>query len=163
MTRLADLDQVLNSADTWISKFLDIPVPTIAGITVDAFSQFMHALVILFRLSTLQEPGWDTDMVLSRANVLNILDKMTESIDRLPSVLDIVDTQGSRAGIFSKTSYLLRAIKTLFQKELGQGSSLGDQSSQEFDIDTTDFFVGLENEPWFWDVLGPMWNGQTDD
>ncbi|RYO85816.1 hypothetical protein DL766_003772 [Monosporascus sp. MC13-8B] len=116
--RLQDLDSVLDSAERWLAVFSEMPLCDWAGVSVDVFSQFTQCLVALFRLATLDEPGWDLEEVRRRADVFEILDRSCETIDRVPAALGITDAEGPRRGLFFKTAHLLRVIKALFLAEL---------------------------------------------
>ncbi|RYP67412.1 hypothetical protein DL771_007243 [Monosporascus sp. 5C6A] len=118
---LQDLHSVLDSAERWLAVFSGMPLCDWAGVSVDVFSQFTQCLVVLFRLATLDEPGWDLEEVRRRADVFETLDRFCEIIDRIPAALDITDAEGPRRGLFFKTTHLLCAIKALFLAELPVG------------------------------------------
>ncbi|KAK3391310.1 hypothetical protein B0H63DRAFT_389631 [Podospora didyma] len=123
--RTKDLESVLTTAERWLGVLGSLPFGDWAGVSVDLFTQMTHTLVVLFKLSTLATtnheslPGWDTDDVRQRANVLAILDVWIETIQQLPGVLRIIDAEGPRRGLFFKTPTLLKAIRQLFVTELG--------------------------------------------
>jgi hypothetical protein len=50
--------------------------------------------MILFRLSTLNELGWDTEEVRKRADVLDIMDGLAKGPERLTESVDLVDSMG---------------------------------------------------------------------
>lgn len=154
---------------------MNMPLVYWTGVSMDTFSQLTHSLVVLFRLTTHNEPGWDQDEVRKRADVLSILDQACDTINQIPPTLGIVDADGPRSGIFFKTTYLFRAIKALFMREM-QPTALEEQlpfSVPGPAVDTTlsmdaagepalvdDFIMNLSNEPWLADLLamGPSWN-----
>lgn len=152
---------------------MDMPLIYWTGVSMDTFSQLTHSLVVLFRLTTHNEPGWDQDEVRRRADVLSILDQACDTIDQIPPTLGIVDADGPRSGLFFKTTYLFRAIKTLFMREMKPKASEG-QMSFSVPVSTVDasmdaagepalvddFIMNLSNEPWLADLLamGPSWN-----
>lgn len=84
------------------------------GVNVDIFAQFTHCLVVLFKLTVLEEPGWDVAEVKRRANVLRIRDHYRDKIELVPQAIELVDAPGSRCGLFSK-----RPTET-FSKLLGR-------------------------------------------
>lgn len=90
------------------------------GVSMDTFSQLTHTLVVLFRLTAhVDEPGWDRAEVRRRVDVLAVLDRACDVVERIPVALGIVDADGPRSGLFFKTTYLFRAIRTLFAREMG--------------------------------------------
>ncbi|KAJ6440730.1 Ca2+-modulated nonselective cation channel polycystin protein [Purpureocillium lavendulum] len=172
-SRLQDLELLMDCAEKWLGLFTQMPLNDWVGINVDVFAQFTHTLVIVFKLNTLSETGWDLDEYRRRANVLQILDRTCETIDSVPSATGMVDADGPRSGLFFKTTYLLRAIKALFVTEMGPLASAGREKPQStdgrdgpLDDDSVsildDFLMNLENEPWISDILGPSWDSQLD-
>ncbi|KAI0873121.1 hypothetical protein GGS24DRAFT_464915 [Hypoxylon argillaceum] len=162
--RLRDADATLTTIENWLAVFFEMPLFDWIGINVDVFAQFTHCLVVLFKLTTLETPGWDLEEVQRRANVFEILDRAAETVDRVPATLGIVDAEGLRRGLLFKTSYLFRAIKTLFLAEMGpqkqqqslpaaEGGSLGFVDDGYF---PDDFLTSLWDEPWLSDILRPL-------
>lgn len=167
--RIQDLQSVLYSVEHWLTLFLDMPLIYWTGISMDTFTQFTHSLVVLFRLTTLDEPGWDRAEVRKRADVFAMLDRACDLVDRIPGELGLVDAGGQRSGLFFKTNYLFRAIKQLFLREAmakgikveqvisaaGQGMGAGaDPQVPAYESTTTDeLIVDLSKEPWLADIL----------
>lgn len=153
-----------------------MPPPRWAGVSMDAFSQLTHGLVVLFRLTTHDGPGWDPAEVRRRADVLAVLDRACEAVARVPPALGIVDADGPRRGLFFKSAYLFRAIRTLFAREMRPAASAGgvamafpvagvagsdasmEGAGEPAPVD--DFIMNLSDEPWLADLLatGPSWN-----
>lgn len=150
-----------------------MPLDDWLGITVDLFSQFLHCLVVLFRLTTINEPGWDPEEVKKRADVFVVIDRACDVIDRIPVELGIVDADGPRSGLLFKTTYLFRAIKTLLMAEMAphmppiapppQGRSAAVDAVNAADSVAgapvpDDFLMDLAAEPWLSDIFAPSWN-----
>ncbi len=164
--RLQQLESILTSIERWRALFSELPLADWTGITVDSFNQFMHCVVVLFKLTTLDEPGWDLEEVRRRADVFEVLDRTCEKIERVPAMLGMVDADGPRNGLFFKTGYLLRAIKALFLEEMtpekassaaqtpypGQGGG-GTDGYVGDDSIPVDFLMGLADEPWLMDIF----------
>ncbi|KAJ4387719.1 hypothetical protein N0V93_008318 [Gnomoniopsis smithogilvyi] len=168
--RIQELQSVLDSVERWLSLFLDMPLLHWTGVSMDIFTQFTHNLVVLFRLTTLDEPGWDIDQVRKRADVFSILDRACDLVDRIPGELGLMDADGQRSGLFFKTNYLFRAIKQLFLRQarakgtqvekavtnFGQGvevESSPQMPAYESTTTTEDLIMDLSNEPWLADLL----------
>ncbi|KAK0614952.1 hypothetical protein B0T17DRAFT_602074 [Bombardia bombarda] len=100
--RLQDLDLILTGIERWLG--------------------FMYELPLADWLTTLrrsEEPGWEPGgAVRQRADVLAILDRACDTIDRVPVALGMIDAKGPRRGLFFKMSYLLRAIHAMFLSEM---------------------------------------------
>ncbi|XXG97576.1 hypothetical protein Hte_003881 [Hypoxylon texense] len=123
--RLQDLDAALSAIERWLEVFFGWPVHECIGVNVDVFSQFSQCLVVLFKLATLDEPGWDLEEVRRRADVFAILDRFYEFIEGVPAALGIVDAEGPRRGLFFKVKDVIRAIKTLFLAQLPPNAPQG--------------------------------------
>ncbi|KAI1139781.1 hypothetical protein F5Y05DRAFT_411965 [Hypoxylon sp. FL0543] len=116
--RLQDLDLVLGTVERWLAVYSEMPLSDWVGMTADVFTQFMQYFVVLFKLSILDEPGWDLQEVRRRANVFEMLDRACESVDRVPAVTGMVDAEGPRSGLFFKINCVLRDVKALFLAEM---------------------------------------------
>lgn len=173
--RLEDLELLMGSAERWLDAFTHMPLADWVGVNVDVFAQFTHTLVVVFRLNTVSEPGWDLQESCRRADVLEILDRACDTIDRVPPAIGMVDAKGPRSGLFFKTTYLLKAIKSLFVAEMGPSALAGsrppsinsgmdeaDPVAEDGVSILDDFLMNLENEPWLSDILGPSWDTQFE-
>lgn len=142
--RLQDLQSVLVSVERWLGLFLDMPPLYWTGVSMDTFSQLTHTLVVLFRLTAhVDEPGWDRADVRRRADVLAVLDRVCDVVERIPTALGIVDADGPRSGLFFKTTYLFRAIRVLFAREMGLPVGGGGSSGGRGGISSSDGAAGL--------------------
>ncbi|KAI1112125.1 hypothetical protein F5Y14DRAFT_283342 [Nemania sp. NC0429] len=178
LQRVQDADATLRTTESWLATFFEMPLFNWTGINVDLFAQLTHCLVVLFNLTTLETPGWDAEAVRRRADVFEMLDRAAETVDRVPATLGIVDAEGPRRGLLFKTSYLFRAIKTLFLAEMGpqkqqyqqqnqkqqqqqqqQALSVAQDGAVGFGDDayvSDEFLMSLWDEPWFSDILRPL-------
>ncbi|KAI8630201.1 hypothetical protein F5Y19DRAFT_484081 [Xylariaceae sp. FL1651] len=167
LQRLQDLDSTLSTIESWLAVFFEVPLFFWIGISVDVFAQFTHRLVVLFKLTTLEEPSWDLEEVRRRAGVFEVLDRAAEAVDRVPVTLGIVDAEGPRRGLLFKTSYLFRAIKALFlanmtpqqQRKQHQSLPVAHDSVVELGGDGSlwdELMESLWDEPWFSDIMGTL-------
>ncbi|KAI1780619.1 hypothetical protein F4818DRAFT_396279 [Hypoxylon cercidicola] len=176
--RLQDLDSALRAIENWLAIFFAWPVHDCIGVNVDIFSQFSQCLVVLFKLATLDEPGWDLEEVRRRADVFAILDRFCEFTESVPAALGIVDADGPRRGLFFKVGHLIRAIKALFLAELPQNAPQGaavafptpKSGAEGNEMNGT---PEIELEPWLMDdvllnmmyddIQIPAWDFRPDD
>ena len=181
--RLEELEQTLICIENWLGVFRGIPIDGWVGISVDSFSQFTHCLSVLFRLTTLEDPDWDNEDVRRRADILGLLDYYAVTLDQVHKVTGMVDAPGPRSGMFFKTSYLMKALKKLFVKELDPNYEEKEQAAGKQPVDelmkqgdlhtapdinmeepsfTQEFLSGLAEEPWISDVFGTTWDFAMD-
>jgi hypothetical protein len=163
--RLEDLNSILITVESWLAVFSEMTLADWVGITVDSFAQFTHLLVVLFKLTILDEPGWDLQEVRRRVYLFEIIDRSCEMLQSLPSELGMTDAEGPRRGLFFKTTGLLMTIKNLFLAEMPSNmltspnsydatsdySSAGD-SGGDYSI-PDDFVFNIADEPWLSDIF----------
>jgi hypothetical protein len=142
-----------------------MPLDDWVGMNVDIFAQFTHLLVVLFKLTTLQEPDWDLEEVRMRADLFDILDRSCDMLQGLPLAVGITDADGPRRGLFFKSTDLLKTIKALFLAEMSSSmhpilpshDNVGEYSSADDlggdSLISDDFMLNLANEPWLFDIF----------
>ncbi|KAJ9130362.1 Zn2/Cys6 DNA-binding protein [Pleurostoma richardsiae] len=176
LQRLAELEALLSGAERWLEIFFSMPLADWVGINTSNFGQFTHCLTILFKLSNLDEPGWDTEMVRGRADLLEVIDRYCESMERVPAVTGMVDASGPRSGLMFKTAPIMRLVKDLFAAEMrpkattgavdGPSGSADAGEADEFTADSMglpdDVLAVLAEEPWFTDIFVPSWDFDMD-
>lgn len=173
MQRIGDMDLLLTLIKGWLDIFMQIPPADLVGIQVDIFTQFLHCVVLLFKLTTIEETGWDISEVRRRADVFEILDSTCQQIESVTSVTGMVDADGPRSGLFFKAKYLWQAIKALLAAEMPPKILPADlRIPQAKDRDTgspaivdeapmSDFLNNLADEPWLSDIFTYDWTIET--
>jgi hypothetical protein len=117
--RLARLDSLLTAIERWFEVFHATPNSEWIGTPFGTFTQYGHCTILLFKLTTLDEPGWDTNDVKKRADLLKILERLAARLDTIPQEFNLVDTvEGSDSGLFFKGPKLIRGMRASFAAEL---------------------------------------------
>ncbi|KAI1344546.1 hypothetical protein F5Y15DRAFT_424684 [Xylariaceae sp. FL0016] len=132
-SRLQTLTTLLDTASSYLTSLTALPPTQWLGISVDVFAQLTHALVVLFKLTTLHlaspastPAGWCPALV---PDVFAILDDIIACVDRVPRAAGLVvdndddddnDAPGARRSLFCKADDLFRAIKVLFRQGMGE-------------------------------------------
>lgn len=167
--RIKDLDAVLTTVENWLQVFSGLPLVDAVGIHVDNFTQFLHCIVVLFKLTVLEAPGWNVEEVRRRADVFEILDSTCQQIEDVASATGMIDADGERRGLFFKAKHLWRAIKTLLVAEMPdhllpakmkappEGGRDNSTSTITGDIPVDDFLLSLADEPWLSDIFTYDW------
>jgi hypothetical protein len=163
LQRLEGLDSILTAIERWIEVFFDVPVIDWVGTTYAILAQFSHCVILLFKLTSLDEPDWDRTDVMKRANLIDILERLAQRLDSVPSLLGLVDSDNpEETGIFFKSSRLIRALKATISAELGQNQLQMDIqpnfdpeapefTRQSFTQDDIEMFIG--EDPWWRELL----------
>ncbi|QDS72293.1 hypothetical protein FKW77_006920 [Venturia effusa] len=119
LKRLALLDSLLGAIERWFDVFHAVPNSQWIGTPFGSFTQYGHCAILLFKLTTLDEPGWEKEEVVKRANLLDILDRLASRLDTIPQEMQLVDTpEGSDSGLFFKAAKLIRGMRASFAAEL---------------------------------------------
>jgi hypothetical protein len=163
LQRLEGLNSILTAIERWIEVFFDVPLADWIGITYAILAQFSHCAILLFKLMSLDEPYWDRAVVMDRASLLDILERLAQRLDSIPPLLGLVDSDDpEETGIFFKSSRLIRALKTSFSTGLAQNQSQK-EVHPSFDLDThdyigesftqTDIQMAFADDPWWSEFL----------
>jgi hypothetical protein len=121
LQRLEGLDSILTAIERWVEVFFDVPLIDWIGTTYATLAQFSHCIILLFKLTSLDEPDWERADVTKRANLLDILERLARRLESIPPLLGLVDSSVPEdSGIFFKSSRLIRVLKTTFSAELAQ-------------------------------------------
>ncbi|KAJ5227234.1 uncharacterized protein N7469_007240 [Penicillium citrinum] len=112
--RLESLCTCLHASKTWFDVYLSIPPETYLGIPFTIYFQFSRALVTLYKLSTLDDPAWDKNMVRNTANILDILDRITYGMKTANSQ----DINEAEWNIFDKGAKMAQSIKQGWEPKL---------------------------------------------
>jgi len=101
----------VESVKSWFGGFFTIPPIAYIGFPFSIFSQLVRCLVTLYRLSTLDDPAWNKNGVQKTADLLLILDQVTNNMEQV-SVLAGLDNNDSVEGdVFSRTAKMFRSIR----------------------------------------------------
>ncbi|KAI0884830.1 uncharacterized protein GGS22DRAFT_147291 [Annulohypoxylon maeteangense] len=171
--RSQDLESVLSTIERWFMVYSEMPLSDWIGFTADIFTQFMQFLVVNFKLSILDEPGWDVQEVRRRADVFEKLDRACENVERVPTIVGMVDADGPRRGFFFKITALLRSVKALFLAEMPSPAAfptpenstdandinIGASEAELMDFSFSDeILLGMLQD----DILSPAWDFRVD-
>ena len=114
--QLKILHACVESIKSWFEVFFTIPHNDYVGFPFSIFSQLVHCLVILYRLSTLDDPAWDKNGVQETADLLLIVDQLINKLDYAAAKLVIDDSP--EADVFSRTAKKLRSIRLEWEAKL---------------------------------------------
>lgn len=138
------------------------------GTTFSIFAQFSHCIILLFKLTTLDEPGWDTGEARKRADLLDILERLAQRLDSIPRLLELVDAVDTgESGLFFKSSRLIRGMKASFLAEMAltplqtDVQLNGNPNTAEFIGESSvpdDIVMHFADDPLLTDILVSSWD-----
>ncbi|KAL5333796.1 hypothetical protein BJX70DRAFT_45511 [Aspergillus crustosus] len=106
----------LHASKSWFDIFLTIPPVEYIGFCFSIFAQLVHNLVMLYQLSTLNDPGWDTPTVKKTVDVLSILSTVIENMSRVAEVAHIDSEPDS--DVFSRVAKIYRTVQVGWEVRL---------------------------------------------
>lgn len=116
MHRLESLCTCLQGCKFWLDTWLAISPDHHIGISFTVFFQFSKALVGLYKLSTLEDPAWDRNMVRNTANVLEILDRILYNLKKSSRIMS--DPDHLEYNVYEKGVKMVQAIKQGWEPKL---------------------------------------------
>src|ERR1700759_923671 len=78
--KLESLFACLSSIRAWFDIWFQFPVPIYTHFNFLVFAQLIRCVVTLKRLSTVEEPDWDSGLVDSTANLSSIIDRLVSNL-----------------------------------------------------------------------------------
>lgn len=116
--QLKSLYACIESIKSWFDVFFTIPPAAYIGFPFSIFSQLVHCLVTLYRLSTLNDPAWDKNGVCKTADLLLILDHVINNMEQVKTLAGLDNNDSPEGDIFSRTAKLFRSIRPEWEAKL---------------------------------------------
>ena len=109
----------VESIKSWFEVFFSIPPTDYIGFPFSIFSQLVHCLVTLYRLSTLRDPAWDKNGVREAADLLLILDQVINNMEQGATLAGLDNNDSTEGDVFSRTAKKFRSIRPEWEAKLG--------------------------------------------
>lgn len=85
--RLEYLYSCLETVKSATENFLTIPISDYPGISFPVFTQLVRYIIVLYKLSTLNDPVWDLNLVRGSIDVIQVIDQVIRNIEQSMSEL----------------------------------------------------------------------------
>ena len=142
----------IESIKYWFEVFFSIPPISYIGFPFSIFSQLRHSLATLYRLSTLDSPGWDKGGVRKAANLNHILDQVINNLEQVAPAAGLDNTGSTEGDVFGRSAKLFRRLRTQWEEKLGPDSDVATgipDSQLASDLSLPDPFVmDLTDNDW---------------
>lgn len=168
LQRLEGLESILTAAQRWLEVFFEVPLADWIGATCGIFQQFVHCIMLLSKLTIIDEPGWDIEEVKKRANLHDILDRAAQNLDSIPGIIGLVDAVGTgESGFLFKSSRLVQSLKATFLAKIAPAESQTDfqldrnaNTTQYIDESSTSdaMAMGFMDDQWLTDIFISSWD-----
>ena len=131
--RLESLYASLNAIKSWFDVFFTISPAAYLNFPFSIFSQLVHCLVGLQKLSTLDDQAWDKDLVRSTADLLLILNQVVFNMRQVDRLVGL-DNDSTELGVFIKTANRFDAMRASWERTL-VGPLVGPADLSTIDLD----------------------------
>ena len=141
----------VESTKSWFEVFFSIPPSEHIWFPFSIFSQFVHCLFTLYRLSTLNDPAWDKDGVGETANLL------LNNLEQAATTAGLDNHDKIEADVLSRTAQKFRSIRPEWEAKLGSDNlmvpTLATPQSGGETLLPEDFSVDFADNDWMMDFL----------
>ncbi|KGO46093.1 hypothetical protein PEXP_017350 [Penicillium expansum] len=119
--RIGCLYACLNTVKLAFENFFNIPLVEYAGLSFPFFAQLARYLIVLSRLSTLNDPSWDNNLARSTVDVLQVIDQLINNIQHAK----VADGEECTGGPLDKSTRIFTSVRTWCATKLAEGGVEG--------------------------------------
>lgn len=113
------LQACLQAAKSFLDSFLAIDVSEYHALPFWIMIEYAHSAQVLYRLTVLDDPGWDRSMVRQTADIIYYLEQTAIKMDQAHEIGDY-SVNGADGSLFTKACASLRATIPIWSANLGQ-------------------------------------------
>lgn len=160
LQKLERLQSLFASIERWFHLFFDLPLDEWIGTTFESFVQYSHFVVILLRLTMLQEQGWDGNTVRNRLDVLDMLEKIAHLVEKIVGTMTLDNAAHTKEHAMINAPGRIRAMIVDVSAEISTRVMPGDVQYfnsptkglyDSWITDDTDLYY--QEFPWLMEVL----------
>lgn len=152
LQRYEAMEACLSAVKDWFDRHFSIPSFVYIGMTFSYWCHMCHCLLVLSRLSILNEPAWDRRAVRNKIDLLAICEQLKIGFEEV-ATQRLMDTgQTAEEDGFAKFTRMLRTMKSNWVAEVAAlegnavpGPSLSTNQAEAF----LDGSIGGLNVPFF--------------
>ncbi|KAJ5501837.1 hypothetical protein N7453_006654 [Penicillium expansum] len=119
--RIGCLYACLNTVKLAFENFFNIPLVEYAGLSFPFFAQLARYLIVLSRLSTLNDPSWDNNLARSTVDILQVIDQLINNIQHAK----VADGEECTGGPLDKSTRIFTSVRTWCATKLAEGGVEG--------------------------------------
>lgn len=163
LQRISMLSAALQLTKTWFDDFLSLPPAECFMLAFPAYSQLAYFTVVIYRLSTLEDPHWDRAAVRQTYDALQLLDALTAKMSQVAAASGIISDRPD-GDTFTKTGKTIEPIKAAWEPILNQVSGQVKSASVSFEpnvLDNFSFDVADGLNGWLTDMFTPGWDSMA--
>lgn len=165
--RLQTLHDCLQAVKLSLDNFLSFTPQEYRSFPFAILCHFSHSIQLLFRLSMLDEPDWDSGAARQSADIVAILGEVSNKMGQVGSAAGLTD-DGVGGDIFTKGASVLKTTMHMWDAALRQNVASrdvgmsrpapGDNAASENACGGMEAMVDFGNDAWLMDMF-TSWEG----
>ena len=116
--RLKYLYACVECIKSWFENFFTIQPTAYVGFPFLIFSQLVHSLVALYKISILDDPAWDKSGLRKTADLLSILDHVISNMEQVQPLAGLDNNGVTEEDAFFRTAKVFRSIRPAWETKL---------------------------------------------
>ena len=113
-----------------------------------------HCMVVLCRLSTLEDPAWDLTLVRKTLNLSLVLDQLASNMAQVEAAASIDTTNYDGQSIYGQCAKRMLNIKEWWEGRLASETSGGNPAQHGVNGTMGPMAMDGVDDAWFMDMLG---------
>jgi hypothetical protein len=167
LSRIESTYACLRVIKAWYDIYFALPLIEVAGAPFFVYAELGQTVSALYRLATSEDPEWDKGLVYKEANVLVVLEQVTQRLYEVGSVFPM-EADGEDVPFYERIAKIVRGIKASWEPALNQqmGDMLPPNSNsssqavpnnvaQGMAMAPDPYSMDMNEIPWMSDVFGP--------
>lgn len=118
--RLKCLYACLETVKSALDSIFKIPLSDYPGASFPFFTYLVRCIVILYKLSTLNDPIWDTGLVRSTINVLEVMDRLVSNIQQASAAAG----EKSSGGFLDRSTRIFMSFRSWYAAKFSEGAGI---------------------------------------
>ncbi|KAK3640069.1 hypothetical protein LTR56_012044 [Elasticomyces elasticus] len=119
LTRVKQLYASLQAIRSWLEVFFSLPLNIVRGIPTSIILQMRHCMGMLFVLSSLDDPSWNTADVRASLDILVVIDRVSERFRSIAQAGGI-DANGEAQGhdVWTNSAERIQTLRSVWADKL---------------------------------------------
>ena len=114
--RLECLYSCLATVKEALGSFFKLSLDDYPGVSFSYFTQLARNITVLYKLSTWKDPAWDTALVRSNLDVLEVMDQLIKNIHEVRAV----NGEQSADGLLDRAAKIFMLVRSWCAANLGE-------------------------------------------
>ena len=152
--RIEALYMALEATKKWFDVYFTFPPAHYIRFTIATTTKIAHSMLMLYRLTTFEHPGWDRDLVRQVCGFAEVLNMVTERMEQVPSAAGL-DYSGDSSHMkqFDANARKMAVIRSWWQAK--ESAQIPPPSSRPLGRSeaTGTVPLSLSSETWLNDML----------